>query len=65
MKRHARSYLILGIVFLAIGITLIMTNSGSRVMAYGDIVLAIVFFVFSKRAQKEPEDDKKDNKKVE
>ncbi len=34
-------------------------------MAYGDIVLAIVFFAFSTRAQKEPEDDKKDNKKAE
>ncbi len=51
MKGNAKTYLILGIVFLAVGITMIMTNAVSRTMAYGDIVLALAFFVLSARAK--------------
>ncbi|MBQ6439174.1 MAG: hypothetical protein IJJ06_03415 [Mogibacterium sp.] len=62
-------YLILGIVFLAIGITMLMTGAVSRTMAYGDLVLAAVFFGYSvrenkksggKKDEKKPDDDSKD-----
>lgn len=55
-------YLIFGIVFLAIGITMLVTGAVSKAMAYGDIVLAAVFFSLSTRANKKP-DDRKDEKK--
>ena len=61
MKDEATRYLILGVVFLAVGITMLMTHAVSSVIAYGDIVLAIVFFVFSTRAGKTSKDDKKDD----
>jgi hypothetical protein len=61
MKDEATRYLILGVVFLAVGITMLMTHAVSSVIAYGDIVLAIVFFVFSVRAGKTSKDDKKDD----
>lgn len=61
MKDEATRYLILGVVFLAVGITMLMTHAVSSVIAYGDIVLAIVFFVFSARAGKTSRDDKKDD----
>ncbi|MCR5229412.1 MAG: hypothetical protein K6D03_04730 [Solobacterium sp.] len=51
MKGNANTYLILGVVFLAVGITMIMTGSVSRTMAYGDIVLALAFFALSARAK--------------
>ena len=54
-----RYYLILGIVFLAIGITVLMTGAGSRIMAYGDFVIAFAFFALSARAGKKSDDDKK------
>ena len=59
MKDKAQTYLILGIVFLVVGITMLMTGGGSRTIAYGDFVLAFVFFGFSMRAKKESDDDKK------
>ena len=55
-------YLIFGIVFLAIGITMLMTGAVSKVMAYGDFVIAAAFFALSTRANKQP-DDKKDEEK--
>ncbi len=61
MEDEATRYLILGVVFLAVGITMLMTHAVSSVIAYGDIVLAIVFFVFSARAGKTSKDDKKDD----
>lgn len=51
MKGNANTYLILGVVFLAVGITMIMTGAVSRTIAYGDIVLAIAFFALSARAK--------------
>ena len=60
-----KKYLIFGVIFLAIGITMLMTGSGSRTMAYGDFVLAFAFFALSKRADKRTEDDKKDKDHVE
>lgn len=59
MKDKANKYLILGVMFLAIGITMLMTGGGSRTIAYGDFVLAFVFFGFSMRAKKESDNDKK------
>ena len=53
-------YLILGILFLAIGIIALVTGVVSRTMAYGDLVLAIVFLAFSARAGKASKDEKKD-----
>lgn len=64
MKDEATRYLILGVVFLAVGITMLMTHAVSSVIAYGDIVLAIVFFVFSTRAGKTSKDDKKDDQYI-
>ncbi len=60
MKDEASRYLIFGVVFLAVGITMLMTHAVSSVIAYGDLVLAVVFFVFSARAGKASNDDKKD-----
>ena len=60
MKDRGKWYLILGIVFLAAGITMLMTGAVSRTMAYGDFVLAIVFFGLSLRAKKQSDDDKPD-----
>ena len=58
----AKTYLILGIVFLAVGITMLMTGAVSKTMAYGDIVFAAVFFALSTKANKESA-DKKDEEK--
>ena len=52
-------YLIFGIIFLAIGITMLMSG-GSRPMVYGDFVLAFAFFALSGREQKKNKDDQKD-----
>lgn len=60
MKDEATRYLIFGVVFLAVGITMLMTHAVSSVIAYGDLVLAAVFFAFSARAGKTSGDDKKD-----
>lgn len=60
MKDKTKRYLILGIVFLAVGITMLMTGAVSRTMAYGDFVLAIVFFGLSARAKKQSDNDKTD-----
>ena len=49
MKEKANKYLILGVVFLAIGITMLMTKSVSRPIAYGDLVLEAAFFAMSMR----------------
>ena len=59
MRMKNRTYLILGIVFLAIGITMLMTGAVSRTMAYGDFVLAFAFFALSAKAGKKSDDDKK------
>jgi hypothetical protein len=56
-----KKYLIFGVIFLAIGITMLMTGSGFRTMAYGDFVLAFAFFALSLKADKKTEDDKKDS----
>ncbi len=53
MRGNPKTLLILGIVFLVIGITALLTKAVSRPIAYGDFVLAIVFFVLSTRAGKE------------
>ena len=60
MKDKTKRYLILGIVFLAVGITMLMTGAVSRTMAYGDFVFAIVFFGLSARAKKQSDNDKTD-----
>lgn len=49
MKGNTNSYLVLGIIFLAVGIVMLMTGAVSRTMAYGDIVIAIAFFALSTR----------------
>ena len=58
MESKAKRYLILGIVFLAIGITMLMNGGISRTIAYGDFVLAFAFFALSLRKGKD-DDDKK------
>ncbi|MBQ3370456.1 MAG: hypothetical protein IJG48_05480 [Mogibacterium sp.] len=58
MKEKAKRYLIFGIVFLAIGITALMTGSVSRTIAYGDFVIACVFLAWSVRENKKSDDDK-------
>ena len=59
----AKTYLILGVVFLAVGITMLMTGAVSRTMAYGDLVLAVVFFGYSVRESKKTDYGKKDDEK--
>ena len=56
MKDGAEKYLILGVVFLAIGVTMLMTGAVSRAIAYGDFVLAIVFFGISRQKSKNSDD---------
>ena len=60
MKDRNKLYLILGIVFLAAGIIMLLTGAVSRTMAYGDFVLAAVFFGLSLRAKKQDDDNKTD-----
>ena len=60
MKDRNKLYLILGIVFLAVGIIMLLTGAVSRTMAYGDFVLAAVFFGLSLRAKKQDDDNKTD-----
>ena len=60
MKDKTKRYLILGIVFLAVGITMLMTGAVSRTIAYGDFVFAIIFFGMSVRANKQSDNDKTD-----
>ena len=60
MKNKTKRYLILGIIFLALGITMLMTGAVSRTMVYGDFVFAISFFGMSLRANKQSDDDKTD-----
>lgn len=50
MKSNVKTYLILGVVFLSVGITMLMTGAVSRTIAYGDFVIAFVFFALSHRA---------------
>ena len=38
MKDEAGRYLMFGVVFLAVGITMLMTHAVSSVIAYGDLV---------------------------
>ena len=52
MRGNPKTLLILGIVFLVIGITALVTGAVSRTIAYGDFVLAFVFFALSSRARK-------------
>lgn len=59
MKGKAKTFLILGIVFLVIGIIMLMTSAVSRTIAYGDIVLALVFLAISTRESKKSDSDKK------
>lgn len=62
MKDKAKSYLILGVVFLAIGVTMFMSGSVSRTMAYGDFALAFVFLAASTREKKKSGGDKTEGK---
>ena len=49
MKINANKYLIIGIVLLAVGLTMLMTGAVSKPIAYGDFAAAIVFFVLALR----------------
>ena len=49
MRGNPKTLMILGIVFLVIGITALVTGAVSRPIAYGDFVLAIVFLMLSRR----------------
>ena len=60
MKNRSTWYLILGIVFLALEIIMLVTGAVSRTMAYGDFVLAAAFFGLSTRAKKQKDDNKTD-----
>ncbi len=56
MKDKAQTYLILGIVFLVVGITMLMTGAVSRTIAYGDFVLAFVFFGAARHKSKKSDE---------
>lgn len=51
MKGKERTYFIIGLVFIAIGIFMIVANE-NRTMAYGDITIGICFLALSQRAKK-------------
>lgn len=57
---NINTFFILGIVFLAVGITMLLTGAVSKTMAYGDFALACVFFALSIHENKKSGDDKKD-----
>ncbi|MBR2800429.1 MAG: hypothetical protein IKE04_06085 [Oscillospiraceae bacterium] len=61
----AKQYLLLGILFLALGTMMLFSGSVSRTIAYGDFVFAIVFFGMSARARKPSGDDKNDEQRSE
>ena len=49
MKIDANKYLIIGIVLLAVGLTMLMQSAVSKPVVYGILVAAIVFFALSMR----------------
>lgn len=51
MKNNGKLYLILGTVFLCVGITKLMTKAVSSVIAYGDFVIAVAFYVLAAKAK--------------
>ena len=59
MKGNAKTHLILGIVFLAVGITMLLTGAVSRTMAYGDFVLALAFFILASHGSKKSDEQQK------
>ncbi|MBQ3757056.1 MAG: hypothetical protein II873_08075 [Oscillospiraceae bacterium] len=61
----AKQYLLLGILFLALGTMMLFSGSVSRTIAYGDFVFAIVFFGMSARARKQSDNNKKDEQRPE
>ena len=61
----AKQYLLLGILFLALGTMMLFSGSVSSTIAYGDFVFAIVFFGMSARARKQSDNNKKDEQRPE
>ena len=61
----AKQYLLLGILFLALGTMMLFSGSVSRTIAYGDFVFTIVFFGMSARARKQSDNNKKDEQRPE
>ena len=57
MKGNSNKYLILGIVVLAVGITMLITKAVSRPVACGDIVLAFLFFAMAMRKDSGDKDE--------
>ncbi len=53
----ARQYLLLGILFLLVGMTMLLSGTVSRTIAYGDFVFALVFFAMCAKARKKSDDD--------
>ncbi|MBO6047210.1 MAG: hypothetical protein J6P61_05570 [Erysipelotrichaceae bacterium] len=51
MSGKARSYLVLGVIFLLIGFFMILNNA-SRVLAYGDMVIGFCFLALSNREKR-------------
>ena len=49
MKIDANKYLIIGIVLLAVGMTMLMMGAVSRPIAYGVLAAAFVFFALAMR----------------
>ncbi|MBR3202282.1 MAG: hypothetical protein IKF60_01710 [Solobacterium sp.] len=54
---NAKTYLILGVVFLAVGITMLLMHAVSPAIAYGIIAAAAVFFWLSTRNEKNSKDE--------
>ena len=61
----AKQYLLLGILFLALGTMMLFSGSVSSTIAYGDFVFAIVFFGMSARERKQSDNNKKDEQRPE
>ena len=53
MKINANKYLIIGVVLLAVGMTMLMTGAVSKPIAYGVLVAAIVSFALAMHDDKE------------
>ena len=55
MKGKELIYFIIGVAFIVLGI-IVIVKDGSRVMAYGDIVIGLCMFIFSRREKGKDKD---------
>ena len=63
MQGKARTYFIIGVLFVVIGIIMTVFTKTSRTMAYGDTVFGIAMLALSVHEKKKNNDDHDDGDK--